>query len=96
MKEKILLNNRYREVNYLQLVNEEEKKYQMVFTNPAECGYTRVGLKENTEWEDKDYFFIDPSGGPFLTIGSEIDGYEIVKITSEFIDGKESYIIYFK
>lgn len=58
----------------------------------------RVGGEDSTEYElktpfnyrvgftrDKNYPFIDPSGGPFMTIGSEIEGHKIKAIHEDAI-----------
>ena len=39
--------------------------------------YVRVGYKEN----NKDYYFIDPPGGPFMAVGSEIEGRKLTAIS---------------
>jgi hypothetical protein len=44
--------------------------------------YTRVG------YDNEELFFIDPPGGPFLGIGSNLDG----KVISE-IEDHEKYVI---
>lgn len=56
--------------NRLVQVDGEPLKFKL----KTEFNY-RVGFKEDT---DEEYSFIDPSGGPFITVGSEINGH-IVK-----------------
>lgn len=45
-------------------------------------GYGRMGGKEGQEsvdWNDLGMF--DPSGGPYIALGTKVDGKEIVKIS---------------
>lgn len=82
MKEKITLSNRYGVQNYLELIN--ENTYAFRFGNEEDGDYCRVGLAEGFKWEDHEYYFIDPSGGPFLSVGSEIEpGVTIKRIYSD-------------
>lgn len=62
----ILLSNRYGEHNYLRKIDKNKYKYE------SKNGYLRVGYKEATQ--EDGYQFIDPSGGPFMAIGSEVFG----------------------
>ena len=96
MKQEIKLGNRYRAVNKLVLIDEEKGKYKFVCSNPQDYEWLRIGLKEGGTWEDNDFYFIDPSGGPFITVGSELDGQIVEKICSEFTEDGEDYIIYMK
>lgn len=67
----IELDNRYYGVhNYLELV--DDNTYALRFSREEEGDYCRVGLAKGCKWEDNEYYFIDPSGGPFLSIGSTI------------------------
>ena len=44
-----------------------------------EAGWVRVGLIENST----DYKFIDPSGGPFISVGDNFKGKIIKRIFNE-------------
>lgn len=70
--ENIQLGNRYGDKNYLEQVDEH---IFILRLDPNCADYCRFGLREGHEWEDKEYDFVDPSGGPFIQVGSyEIDG----------------------
>ena len=64
----VLLPNRYGDNNYLRQIDNNKYRYE------SENGYLRIGYKGDTEQDG--YQFIDPSGGPFMTIGSEVYGIE--------------------
>ena len=81
IKELVLLNNRYGESNYLRKIEKNKYKYE------GETDYLRIGYKDDSKNE---YQFIDPSGGPFLSIGSEVFGIkgklkDISLINDDFI-----------
>ena len=72
MKSEIQLNSRYGLDNRLIQVDEDPLKFELKTNHNY-----RVGFKdENME----EYTFIDPAGGPFITIGSEIDGHKVKAI----------------
>lgn len=73
MKPEIQLKSRGNIDNRLIQVKNEPLKYKL----KTDFNY-RVGFKEDEEG----YVFIDPPGGPFITIGSEIEGH-IVKAIHE-------------
>lgn len=82
MSEKISLPNRYGDKNYLEKV--DENKYALRFGSEEVGNYCRVGLAEGYSWEDNEFYFVDPSGGPFISVGSEIEpGVPIKRIYSE-------------
>lgn len=84
MDEKNIINlgNRYGAKNYLELVDEDT--YALRFSDPQEGSWCRVGLAEGTKWEDHEYYFVDPSGGPFLSVGTPITEDKVVdRIYSE-------------
>lgn len=63
----IKLSNRYKDKNYLRQIGDKEYKYE------GDLEYIRIGYST----EDKHKIeFIDPSGGPFLSVGSEVFGIE--------------------
>ena len=68
----IELYNRYGDKNYLDQVDEH---IYILRLDPKSESYCRVGLREGTVWEDKEYDFVDPAGGPFIQVDSyKIDG----------------------
>lgn len=74
MKEVIKLNSRYKEDNRLiRIGNDSSLKYQL----ETELDTWRYGIIEDNPDE---YSFIDPSGGPFITIGTEIEGHIVKSI----------------
>jgi len=44
----------------------------------VDSDHVRVGL---TNPDSKEYFFIDPPGGPFMAVGSEIEGRKLIAIS---------------
>ena len=96
MKKEIELTNRYRNKN--KLVEVSENKWQLVFDDPKELEWCRSGLREGYDWKDNEYCFVDPSGGPYISIGDMIDeGLEVERITGEYDEeGNFSYYIYVK
>ena len=74
------LYNRYGDKNYLDQVDEH---IYILRLDPKSEDYCRFGLREGHEWEDKEYDFVDPAGGPFIKVDSyEIDG-KLVKYIYE-------------
>lgn len=68
----IELYNRYGDKNYLDKVDEH---IYILRLDPKSEDYYRVGLREGTAREDKEYDFVDPAGGPFIQVDSyKIDG----------------------
>lgn len=72
---KLYLPNRYGDKNYLRLFDAFRQdrwiaEYKLILENklPFQCG-VREGK-----------YFIDPSGGPFLTVGDYLGNLEIVRI----------------
>jgi hypothetical protein len=50
----------------------------------GDLGYWRFGGREGQEGiVDDDLGFVDPSGGPFITLGSMVEGRRVVRIRSE-------------
>ena len=72
----ILLSNRHKENNYLRQIKDKEYKYE------GDLEYIRVGYSQKDKYKIE---FIDPSGGPFLSVGSEVFGIEgkITEINKE-------------
>lgn len=73
MKSEIKLNSRDGDSNKLVRIGEEDSlKYKL-----ESKFYYRAGIIEDNPDE---YSFIDPSGGPFITVGSKIDGHVVKAI----------------
>lgn len=72
MKPEIQLKSRGGIDNRLVQVEGESLKFEL----KTEYNY-RVGLKDNGE---EGYTFIDPAGGPFIAVGSEIEGHVVKAI----------------
>ena len=70
MKPEIQLNSRGGIDNKLVQMEDNPLRFKL----KTEFNY-RIGFKDDSK---KECTFIDPSGGPFITVGSEIEGY-IVK-----------------
>jgi len=59
-----------------------QKISENVYKTIGELKHWRCGGKEGTDGIDmNDLGFIDPSGGPFLTIGMQIEGRPIKRIS---------------
>ena len=71
MKSEIQLNSRDGLDNRLVQIEGEPLKFRL----KTDYNY-RVGFKDSTE----EYTFIDPAGGPFITVGSEIEGHKVKAI----------------
>lgn len=82
MKHEIKLNSRGGIDNKLVQVEGEPMKYEL----KTEF-YYRVGF---TDTKSRECTFIDPAGGPFITVGSEIDGYKVKAIHEKGIIEFES------
>lgn len=74
----IKLYNRYGDKNYLDQVDEH---IYILRLDPRSESYCRFGLREGHEWEDNEYDFVDPAGGPFIQVDSyEINGKPVKRI----------------
>ena len=61
-----------------------EKVAENTYTIVGDLKYWRCGGKEGQAGiDDQDLGFVDPSGGPFIAVGSQINGQEIVRIRAE-------------
>ena len=91
MENQIILPNRYRA--RVSLIRIGDNMYKLNAENQND-DYMRFGLRDGYTWEDKEYEFIDPPGGPFLNIGYKFDnGTEIDRISMEEIGNKFEYVI---
>lgn len=82
MKPEIQLDSRGNLDNRLIQVDGEPLKYKL----KTDFSY-RVGIENNSE---ERYTFIDPAGGPFIAIGSEIEGHKVKAIYGDGIIEFES------
>lgn len=79
---KILLPNRYGDKNYL--VRESEHTYCIEFDKDTDPHMGVIGGLEKIE-------VIDPSGGPFISVGDEVEGKKITHIY--FADKKWKLVV---
>lgn len=60
-----------------------EKVSDNTYTIKGDLNYWRFGGKEGQEGiDDNDLGFVDPSGGPFISIGYMIEGRPVKRISS--------------
>jgi hypothetical protein len=60
-----------------------EKVNDNTYTIKGDLNYWRFGGKEGQEGiDDNDLGFVDPSGGPFISIGYMIEGRPVKRISS--------------
>lgn len=72
------MRNRYGAEYHFEKVS--DNTYQII----GELKYWRFGGKEGQTTVDlDDLSFVDPSGGPFIDIGYEIEGRKVIKISSK-------------
>ena len=76
MTNKILLPNRYGDKNYLKRIT--DNKFVLVFDEDANSHY-RVGFDEGVPVTSTEYYFVDPSGGPFIRVGYYQVNNKVVK-----------------
>lgn len=87
----IKLGNRYKVSNSLVQSTVNPNKFFLIYSNIQEAEWCRVLFKEGEKnYDCKDYFAVDPSGGPFMAIGSKIEDYTIERISEEELT-KEEY-----
>ncbi len=61
-----------------------EKISDNVYRIVGELSYWRCGGKEGQNTIDEsDLGFVDPSGGPFIAVGSTIEGRKITRISAD-------------
>lgn len=87
---RIKLGNRWRVSNELVQSVKDKNKFYLIFKTPKEWDWCRVLFKEGeTDYNCKDFFAVDPSGGPFMAIGGKINEYTIESISEELRDEEE-------
>ena len=60
-----------------------EKLEDNLYTIVGEFDYWRYGSKPNAKTVDfADLEFVDPSGGPFINIGYQIENRKVIKISA--------------
>lgn len=68
MRKTILLRSRYNETHRLERIGGKDSH---LFLFVPSDGYYRLGLSGD---EEKDgYYFVDPSGGPFIRVGAKFE-----------------------
>ena len=92
METKIInLGNRYRAHNSLVQSQTDPNKFFLIFEDLQEACWCRVLFKEGEkDYNCKDFFAVDPSGGPFMALGNQIEDYVIERISEEEMT-KEEY-----
>lgn len=79
-KSKERYTNRYRDSYWFEKVSPTTYKFVM---DGDSLKYGRMGGKEGQEGIDlSDLGMFDPSGGPYIGLGTEVDGKPIVKIAA--------------
>jgi len=73
----IKLYNRYGDDVHLEPIS--ENKYILKCSGE----HVRVGFDSDEDYKNHNYSFIDPPGGPFISVGKEIDGMKVSKIGVE-------------
>ena len=82
MRKVILLKSRYGETHRLERIGGSDSH---LFLFVPSDDYYRVGFNEN---EKDDYDFVDPSGGPFIQVGSILNCVnKVVKSITKSEDG---------
>ena len=87
MKKQIELPSRDGHINYLNRIGGEGSKTYSITPKY----YASVGLLDNDPYN---YSFLDPSGGPFIRVGSKIEDYTVKSIYSE--KDKDGFLIEFE
>ena len=82
--DKIELKSRYGDIHILEKI--EDKKYKFLPSDE----YMRVGLTEDRN----KYYFVDPSGGPFISVGSILPEVNSKVKDIEFIEGTGTVITF--
>lgn len=82
--DKIELKSRYGDIHILEKI--EDKKYKFLPSDE----YMRVGLTEDRN----KYYFVDPSGGPFISVSSILPEVNSKVKDIEFIEGTGTVITF--
>ena len=83
MRKTILLKSRYGETHRLERIGEKDSH---LFSFVPADGYYRLGYSSK---EGNNYDFVDPSGGPFIHVGTKFDGInKTIKSISKNKDDK--------
>lgn len=85
MRKTILLKSRYGETHRLERIGEKDSH---IFLFIPSDGYYRLGFSGE---EEDGYDFVDPSGGPFIHVGTRLDG--INKTVESIHKNKDDKII---
>lgn len=80
------MKNRYGDQYHFEMVDEN------TYTITGDLKYWRYGGQEGQEHVDYDNLgFVDPSGGPFICIGYQIEGRKIIRIS--MVDTKIYFVV---
>lgn len=74
MKQEVLLRSRYGDTYRLERIGEKDSH---LFSFKGNTDYLRIGIDNSRKGH---YIFIDPPGGPFMSVDSKIDDYTIEDI----------------
>ena len=66
---------------------EKHSDNEMMFFMPKDDGFGRIGGKPGQDIDLNDLGMFDPSGGPYISIGTVIDGMTVKRIRKTH-DGK--------
>lgn len=86
---RIQLYNRYNEDNYLE--NIRDNIWALKLGNSNDWEHIRVGLRDGYTWDDNEYCFVDPPGGPFISLDGKIAGKTVTRIRGIY-PGYEIYL----
>ena len=78
MKKVINLYNRYDSAIYLERLHDND--WILKAKDPDDLNYMRIGFTDDSH---EVINFIDPSGGPFMAVGNQIDNKTITSIEHE-------------
>lgn len=84
--EKIELKSRYGDIHILEKI--EDKKYKFL---PSD-NYMRCGLTD----DKNKYHFVDPSGGPFISVGNKLEEANAVVKSIEYMEDIKATVVTFE
>lgn len=73
----VVYTNRYNDSYYWKKLNENTFQFCMQGNGLEYC---RVGAKEEASLDYQDLGMFDPSGGPYISLGTKIDGQKITRL----------------
>lgn len=84
MEDIIKLRSRYRDVNYLKRMPKPDGSESKTYVLKTDTPSLRVGEVGGTCYTHK---FIDPSGGPMIVVGCELEEAKAVVKSINFVEG---------